>query len=64
MSSKSITLLLQKSKELKNVFKKRYGPFGKKVKNVLKKPYGSSGKTVKSWEVPSKSVMVILEIFF
>ena len=29
-SSKSITVLLEKSKEVKNFLKNRYGPFGKK----------------------------------
>ena len=39
MYSKSVTALLEKSKKLKAVLKKRYGPSGKnfkKLKNILK----------------------------
>ena len=45
MSSKSVTALLEKSKKLKNVLKKRHG---------------SSGKKVKNWKMSSKSVTALL----
>ena len=39
MSLETVTILLEKSKKLKNVLKKRYGSSGKKekLKHVLKK---------------------------
>ena len=53
MPSKSVMVLLEKSKNLKNVFDKRNSPSGKKVKKLKypKKRYGCSGKKVKSWKM-------------
>ena len=46
MSLKSVTALLKKSTQLKNVLNKCYDPFGKKVKN---------------WKMSSKNVTALLE---
>ena len=48
MSSKSVTILLEKSEKLKHDLKKRYDPSRKKVRN---------------WKMSSKSVTVLLEKF-
>ena len=47
MSSKNVTVFVEKSKNVKSVLKKRYDICGKKVKE---------------WKMSSKNVTVLLEI--
>ena len=49
MSSKSVTVLLEKIEKLKNVLKRRYGPSEKKWKTLKcpQKRYGPSEKSKK-----------------
>ena len=51
MSLRSVESFQKRSKKLKNVLKKRYGPSGnkeEKLKNVLKKRYSRSGRKKKA----------------
>ena len=61
ISSKSVTVLLEQSEKLKNVFKNRDGTSKKKVTNVLKKRYGLSRKKVKNWKMFLKTVTALLK---
>ena len=57
------TVLLRKTRKLKNFPIKRYGPFGKKWKTdkCPQKALQSFSKKIKNWKTSSKSVTVLLE---